>query len=119
MNPKKHSPQDWLELAKKAGWKAEKMAEFSSCSRRTLLRYFQKTFKKSLRKWLVEQRMWQAKNLLENGLSGKEVALEIGYQNTSAFTRAYKKIIGHCPCKISRVNDSPIAMNRYLSQNGK
>lgn len=54
----------------------------------------------STKKWIDYHLMFEAKYLLSFvGLSVKEVALRLGYADTSHFTRAFKNYDGHLPSK--------------------
>lgn len=66
----------------------------------TFKRDFEQIFKKTPSKWLLERRLFEAHYLIEEkGLRPKEFYLEIGFENLSHFSYAYKKKFGHSPLK--------------------
>ncbi len=63
-----------------------------------LQRDFKIQFKKSVSDWLKEERIDYAKKLLiETGLPVSKICYESGYENLSAFSRAFKLMTGSTP----------------------
>lgn len=64
----------------------------------TLKAVFKTVFGKPLSAYMKEYRMKRAKELLSNGgLSIAEIAYEVGYENQSKFTKAFKDFAGQLP----------------------
>lgn len=89
--------QDWGLLAAQAGWSVKKLAKLCNMSVRTLERHFIKTIGKTPKIYLLDHRQKRGLELLQDGLSVKEIALQLGYRHTQHFSRAYKRIWGACP----------------------
>ncbi|MEO1436506.1 MAG: AraC family transcriptional regulator [Bacteroidota bacterium] len=76
----------------------EDFANLTGRSLPTFRREFKLKFGTSPRKWIIQQRLEKAKNLLENqALPVGEVAQQVGYDNTSHFIKAFKSAFGHTP----------------------
>ena len=97
MNYKLNSEQDWQELARQANWSVIKLSTLCGVSTRTLERHFQETYQKTPEHWLTELRWQLAMELLLKGDTPKFVALEIGYNHPSNFSRQFKKRFGSSP----------------------
>jgi transcriptional regulator GlxA family with amidase domain len=97
MNKRLHQIQNWPERARAAKWSVVTLAENCGVSLRTLQRHFLKEMGKSPKKWLLEQRNQQAKELIQDGSRVKETAALLEYKHPSHLTNAYKKQWGHCP----------------------
>jgi len=97
MNTRLNHVQNWPDLAQKANWSVTTMAKDCGVSSRSLQRHFLKTFGKSPKTWLLEQRQKKAVEFLQRGSSVKEVSSKVGYQHVSAFSRQFKKIEGDSP----------------------
>jgi len=89
--------QDWLPLARQAGWSVQKLAALCKVPRRTLHRHFVNTQGMAPKAWLAKQRQKQAIELLRDGTPAKEAASLLGYQHPSTFAREFKKHSGQCP----------------------
>jgi AraC-like DNA-binding protein len=87
----------WLKLAREAGYNANFLAKLCGRSPRQLDRYSNKMFECSTQEWLNEQRCIDAGILLKNAHSIKEVAFELGFKQTSHFTRQFKNYYGVTP----------------------
>jgi transcriptional regulator GlxA family with amidase domain len=101
MNARLANIQEWAELARQARWSVVKLAELCGVSERTLRRYFQENRRQGPKAWLAAQRHMQAIELLRDGSSVKETALEVGYQNPETFSREFKKHWGQCPFEMA------------------
>ena len=66
-------------------------------SGRTLARRFDEEVGMSMRAWRRRLRLFKAIELLGGGLSVTQIALELGYSSTSAFTYAFRSEMGHSP----------------------
>jgi AraC-like DNA-binding protein len=66
-------------------------------SARTLARRFEEEVGMSMRTWRRRLRLFKAVELLAGDLSVTEIALELGYGSTSAFTYAFRTEMGRSP----------------------
>jgi AraC-like DNA-binding protein len=66
-------------------------------SARTLARRFDEEVGMSMRAWRRRLRLFKAIELLGGGLSITQIALELGYGSTSAFTYAFRSEMGRSP----------------------
>jgi AraC-like DNA-binding protein len=74
------------------------LAQTVGVSERTLRRGFQELFNTTVFGYLTSQRMEKAKNLLRSGkVTVTEVAMMVGYSNTSHFGAAFKRQFGITP----------------------
>ena len=92
-----NSESTWEELARRAGYRPQALAELVGVSVRTLQRYFRARYDKTVSDWLRELRLDQAFKLVKNCQSVKEVAFELGYKQPSHFTRDFKRKFGVPP----------------------
>lgn len=83
------------------------MAEFARLSGRSLSTFkrdFSKIFNQTPEKWLKQQRLNEARKLLQsNGLKPSDVYLQVGFENFSHFSHAFKNQFGY---NASRVTNS-------------
>jgi len=76
----------------------EDLARQVGMSRSTMTNTFKASFGLTLGNYLLQRRMELSHELLRGGkLSVMEVAITVGYEDQSAFGRAYKKFFGHAP----------------------
>ena len=75
----------------------EDWAQRLGLSSRTITRIFTKEVGIGFKEWRQKVRLLEAINLLEQGLSVTQVALEVGYQSPSAFTYAFKQVFDTNP----------------------
>ena len=66
-------------------------------SKRTLSRLFNAEVGMSFSEWRQQRRIHRAIELLSTGLSVTTIALEVGYENTSAFIAMFKRCLGSTP----------------------
>jgi AraC-like DNA-binding protein len=92
--------QDWSQLAQQANWSVKAMAERCGVSESTLRRHFIRTMGKTTKKWISDQRQKQAIELLKDGSSIKETAMQLGFQHPNNFTREFRKYWGKHPSGI-------------------
>jgi AraC-like DNA-binding protein len=80
----------------------ERFANLTGRSLAAFKRDFRKVFNASPQKWLLETRLKQAHYLLsEKSKKPSEIYYEVGFENLSHFTRAFKQFFGHSPSKVS------------------
>ena len=81
-----------------SGLKLEEIAFLCNMSLSTFKRSFEELYHTSPGKWLKNQRLEYAKNLLERKeKKASEIYLDIGYNNLSNFSAAFKKKFGLSP----------------------
>ena len=73
------------------------LARTAGVSLRTLERVFLADTGVAVGAWRRRVRLFRALHLLEAGGSVTEVALEVGYDSTSAFCQAFRRQFGHSP----------------------
>lgn len=76
----------------------EDYAELSHRSLSTFKRDFQQIYHESPGKWLLKRRVHHAAHLMANcNLNVTQIAFESGFEDSSHFSRAFKKIMGTSP----------------------
>ena len=101
MNSRLRQIQDWQALARQANWSATGLARICGVSLRTLERHFLKNMGMKPKLWLIDLRHRQAIQMLREGLSVKETALQAGYKYPHHFSREFKNHWGHSPSAMS------------------
>jgi AraC-like DNA-binding protein len=71
-----------------------------SISARTLARHFISDTGVTLGQWRRQFRLTHALTLVASGTPVKEVALEVGYESSSAFVAAFKSALGTTPARL-------------------
>jgi AraC-like DNA-binding protein len=81
---------------------SQQFAYLTGRSLATFKRDFQKHFNTSPQKWLVKKRLEQAHYLIEERRQRpSEVYLEVGFENLSHFSYAFKQFFGYNPSQLS------------------
>ncbi|MNH73817.1 Exoenzyme S synthesis regulatory protein ExsA [compost metagenome] len=84
-------------------WTVEGLAEMASMSRATFLRAFARVAGASPWVLLTQVRMELAFNLLSHSHLGlSDIAVQVGYQSQSAFSKKFKAFYGEAPGKLRR-----------------
>jgi AraC family transcriptional activator of mtrCDE len=84
-------------------WTIECLAELASMSRATFVRAFVRVAGASPWALLTQVRMELAVNLLSHSHLGlSDIAVHVGYQSQSAFTKKFKEFYGEAPGKVRR-----------------
>jgi transcriptional regulator GlxA family with amidase domain len=78
------------------------LARALGVSGRTIERAFTADAAMSIGEWRRRARVCRALGLLSTGMAVKDVALEVGYENASAFVSAFKLSVGITPGRIGR-----------------
>lgn len=78
-------------------WPVEKMADYSHMSRATFFKRFSQVAGQTPNFFVAMIRMKMAAQLLRQGKTIAQVAEKVGYQSESAFSKAFKKMIGQQP----------------------
>jgi len=85
--------------------KLEEIAFLCNMSLSTFKRHFTNEYNEPPGKWLQDKRLQRAKELLQTGnLKASDIYLEIGYNNLSNFSVAFKNKFGISPTDISNWN---------------
>lgn len=83
--------------------KLEQYAQLSNRSLSAFKRDFQKQYKASPGKWLMEKRLLHSMHLLTNaGKTVGEAAFESGFENPSHFSRAFRQHFGVSPASVKQ-----------------
>lgn len=83
--------------------KLEEIAFLCNMSLSTFKRHFTNEYKEPPGKWLQDKRLKKAKELLQGGdLKASDIYLDIGYNNLSNFSVAFKNKFGISPTDISK-----------------
>jgi len=77
----------------------EAWAKMVGASQRTLVRLFPKQTGMTFREWRQQRRLLHAVELLATGESVTSIALELGYENTSAFSAMFRRRLGTTPSR--------------------
>jgi transcriptional regulator GlxA family with amidase domain len=102
------------EIIRRNGFKVTSLAIQSGLGKRTLERRFTEQFGAAPKQWIIRERMNLARNLLEKGLSNKEVAGALDYSLESNFCRDFKRFYGDSPQKMARAATHPTPDTRRV-----
>ncbi len=83
------------------------LAEGVGASARTLERIFRKETGCTVGRWRQQARLLHAVRLLAEGLSVNRVAMDAGYESTSAFITMFKKALGQTPGQFRELSGKP------------
>ena len=85
----------------------EELAEFMAVSQSSLYRSFRERYGKSPKHFLLEYRIQRACELLRRGgLSVREIAYSVGFEDPLYFSRVFRQLKGVSPRQYSREQDS-------------
>jgi AraC-like DNA-binding protein len=87
----------WRELAEKSSYSAKRLCKELNISRRQLERYTHEVFGISPQRWLHNQRLIAASELLMQEGSIKSVSFRLGFRWASHFSREFKLFHGRSP----------------------
>jgi len=99
VNSRLFSTQDWETHSAHAHYQCATLASELGLSHRTLRRQIAIAFHAPPHKWLEAIRLRKAADLLCTVLSIKEVAAQLGYNQVSHFSSAFKRFHGICPSR--------------------
>ncbi|QMU28588.1 helix-turn-helix domain-containing protein [Adhaeribacter radiodurans] len=77
----------------------EELAFLCNMSAATFKRHFAVAFQTSPKKYLTENRMQKARQLLQHKKAPSKIYLELGYESLSSFSNEFKKYVGVSPKK--------------------
>ncbi len=84
-------------------WTNDELAEHANYSTNALIRRFKQVTGVSPQRWLRQQRINQARILLEHsGMSIDEIAAECGFSDRSHFSRSFSGVVGTGPASYRR-----------------
>lgn len=89
--------EHWLQMAEKSAYSALIMSRNLGVSQRQLRRYARAYLGRSLQRWLDEQRLIRASQMLKRVRLVKTVAFQLGFKQVSHFSRKFKLQYGVCP----------------------
>ena len=93
-----HRAQHWLQKNMAKDVKMSEMATALSVSERTIIRRFQAALNQSPLRYLQTLRIETARGLLEGGdLNVEQIAVQVGYNDTSSFCRLFREKVGISP----------------------
>jgi AraC-like DNA-binding protein len=81
-------------------WKLEQLAKEAGMSKFHLLRQFKQVFGLPPHQYLLQKRLHWAKNQLSGSAALSELALEAGFADLAAFSKAFKKQFGESPSNV-------------------
>ena len=90
---------EWSKMAKKSAYQAAVLAKDLHVSQRQLRRYTHTIFGCSPQKWLNEQRLVHAAEMLKRTRTAKAVAFQLGFKQLSHFSREFKLHYGVSPTR--------------------
>jgi AraC-like DNA-binding protein len=78
------------------------LAHESGLSERSLFRNFQQETGMSPGQWRRQAQVLRSLELLANGMSVTQTSLEVGYESTGAFIRAFRQLVGETPATYAK-----------------
>ncbi len=99
VNIRLFSKLDWEAHWAHAHYQYATLASELGVSHRTLRRHITIAFHDAPHRWLEAIRLRKAAELLRTVLSVKEVAAQLGYNQVSHFSSAFKRFHGICPSR--------------------
>ncbi len=113
------SLEDLTQKAAQARYQNRMFVQLCAMRPRTLQRQFQGILKTTPRDWLNQMRLAEAQKRIFAGHSVKEVAFDLGYKNTSHFSRAFKRYHGTAAREWKRNYASVLEPTKVGPINGK
>ena len=92
--------KNMIETTVQSNLKLEEIAFLCNMSLSTFKRHFINEYKVSPGKWFQEKRLQTAKELLQNGSKASNVYTDLGYNNLSNFSQAFKNKFGISPSDV-------------------
>ncbi len=88
---------DWIALARKAGYNADSLATVCEISDSHLRRHFQRIYLRPPQEWLNEVRLWHAMQLICEGMLIKQVAAALNFSGASHLCNRFREYHGCTP----------------------
>jgi AraC-like DNA-binding protein len=98
--------EQWEAIAREARYDAGAFARHCQLSPRQLQRKFREKLNRTPQEWLDEQRIEEAKQLLQSGESVKKIAYDLGFKQASHFCRQFKSRNGVTPSEFAALQDA-------------
>jgi AraC family transcriptional regulator len=90
------------------------LAEFAHLSPRQFFRIFSTTFGATPHRYIINERVAQAKELIAKGRLLVEIAIMLGFANQSHFSRVFRKATGMSPGQFRKNHHGPVVIcSRY------
>lgn len=106
-DPAKIDLEDFMNRNFKFNVSIERFAYLTGRSLSGFKRDFEKIFKATPSHWLVQKRLEEAHFLLnKKAMKPSDIYLELGFENLSHFSFAFKKLFGHPPTQTADVRDA-------------
>lgn len=100
VNPPARAVAERLLAEPGSRWSADDWAAWAHLSTRSLQRIFRTETGMTFAEWRLECRMWNAERHLRRGRPVRSVSRLVGYENHSAFTRAFRRHLGCVPSEL-------------------
>ena len=97
---------NWAELGRRARYDATGLAKLTKVHVRQLQRFFRQRLGVSPQVWLNQLRLFEAKQLVLQGASTKEISFVLGFKQTSHFCREFRRAYGNSPRRLVVVDFS-------------
>jgi AraC-like DNA-binding protein len=119
-NPPQFLSLDQLaERARRCDFEACRLASGLGLTLRTFERRFRAAFGCAPRRWLAEQQMRDAAELLESGFNSKEVAVALGYGHPPSFFREFRRCFRCTPVEYLAMRSEPLKIPAIPSATGR
>jgi AraC-like DNA-binding protein len=100
-SPEKINLEEFMNRNYRFNVSIERFAYLTGRSLSAFKRDFEKIFHTTPRHWLVQKRLEEAYHLIDkNGKKPSEIYLDLGFENFSHFSFAFKKLFGHPPTQL-------------------
>jgi AraC-like DNA-binding protein len=102
------NPPEWLSadqiaaLARRSEYLSQRLASELHLTPRTFERRFRRAFGCEPRKWLAQQRLRDAVELLDRGLTPKQAAAELAFPHPQSLFRIFRRTFGCTPVEYQR-----------------
>jgi AraC-like DNA-binding protein len=97
-----YATECWQQKARKAAYNLNALADLLHICPRQLQRYTRKLFNSSPQRWLNEQRLTDATDMLASDEMVKTVAFKLGFKTVSHFSHLFKSRYGISPAKFKQ-----------------
>lgn len=99
-----------LHRSPRQAWTLEDLAREAGLSRSALAERFAALVGQPPMQYLAQWRMQLAAGMLARGAKVSTAAFDVGYESEAAFSRAFKKLTGHCPGAWRGRGEGPLAL---------
>lgn len=102
-------------LARRTGYRVGALADQLGVSIRTVQRAFQKKLGIPVKTWIVESRLVDICERLDEGKSIKEISCDVGFSHSKQIAREFRKTHGMTPSKYRRAERLVATKSESLS----